>query len=221
MRLLPQAPLLLPPPITAAAVLLLLLLLLQPDAEDRFMEAKKAYQQLLDDHERRGGGGGQARGGRASSSGSSGGGGAWGRGAAYGPGVGAQPRGRSQQARPPPEEQYSFEDLLRDLDSELSGYAAAAAAARRKRSGASAGGGNGTAGSAGGGPNSLWEELFDIGEEFVEFLEKVGGWWQSGRVSCFCSGQRGLRLECAWVLVSAAVCRAWACRMRRRQPMAT
>ena len=70
------------------------------------------------------------------------------------------------------------EDLLRDLEKELSDYsrerrAAKAGAAAGSAAGASAAG-------AAGGMKSLWEELADIGreigEEFVEFLEEVGGW---------------------------------------------
>ena len=49
--------------------------------------------------------------------------------------------------------------MLRDLDKELSAFARE----RRERRG---GGGSGA-------PKSLWEELYDIGEEFVDFLEQV------------------------------------------------
>lgn len=46
--------------------------------------------------------------------------------------------------------------MLRDLDKELSEFA------RERRQ-------------KGGAPKSLWEELYDIGGEFVDFLEQVGG----------------------------------------------
>lgn len=55
-------------------------------------------------------------------------------------------------------------DMLRDLEKELSSYAAE----RQRKRATAAGGGAASA------PKSLWEELFDIGEEFVEFLEQVG-----------------------------------------------
>lgn len=52
--------------------------------------------------------------------------------------------------------------MLRDLDKELSAFARE----RREKRAAAGGGG-------GGAPKSLWEELYDIGEEFVDFLEQV------------------------------------------------
>jgi curved DNA-binding protein CbpA len=55
---------------------------------------------------------------------------------------------RSQQ---PEEEFYGFKDFFADLEKEL-------AAREAKRP-------------AGAAPKSLWEELYDIGEEFVDFLE--------------------------------------------------
>lgn len=68
--------------------------------------------------------------------------------------------------------------MLRDLEKELSSYAAER---QRKRSSAATGGGGGSASV----PKSLWEELYDIGEEFVEFLEQVGAsrgcWWAGVR----------------------------------------
>ncbi|KAK3007367.1 hypothetical protein RJ639_016043 [Escallonia herrerae] len=50
------------------------------------------------------------------------------------------------------EEFYGFEDLFRDLQVEFQNWEASAASQAK--------------------PKSLWEELADIGEEFVEFLEK-------------------------------------------------
>lgn len=50
---------------------------------------------------------------------------------------------------------YCAENLINDLGKEWSEYS-------RQRSETSSDG-----------PKSLWEELADIGEEFVEFLEKV------------------------------------------------
>ncbi len=49
--------------------------------------------------------------------------------------------------------------MLRDLDKELSAFA------RQRQQKRAAGGGTA--------PKSLWEELYDIGEEFVDFLEQV------------------------------------------------
>lgn len=54
-------------------------------------------------------------------------------------------------------------DMLRDLDKELSAFARE----RQQKRAAS-----------GGAPKSLWEELYDIGEEFVDFLEQVGSCWR-------------------------------------------
>ncbi|XP_078445372.1 uncharacterized protein LOC144714490 isoform X2 [Wolffia australiana] len=51
------------------------------------------------------------------------------------------------------EEFYGFGDLLRDLQTEFESWEATTAKSKEK-------------------PKSLWEELADIGEEFVEFLEK-------------------------------------------------
>ena len=50
--------------------------------------------------------------------------------------------------------------MLRDLDQELLNYSQQRQQAR--------GAGRAT------GPKSLWDELYDIGEEFVDFLEQVG-----------------------------------------------
>lgn len=52
-------------------------------------------------------------------------------------------------------------DMLRDLDAELAGYAQ-----RRRQA-------RGRGDSASSAPKSLWEELYGIGEELVEALEKV------------------------------------------------
>lgn len=52
--------------------------------------------------------------------------------------------------------------MLRDLEKELSSYAA-----ERQRKRTAASGGKAST------PKSLWEELYDIGEEFVDFLEQV------------------------------------------------
>lgn len=51
------------------------------------------------------------------------------------------------------EEFYGFEDFFKDLQQEFKNWEATAAASGEK-------------------PKSLWEELAEIGEEFVEFLEK-------------------------------------------------
>ncbi|KAL4452530.1 hypothetical protein ABPG75_008192 [Micractinium tetrahymenae] len=139
-----------------------------PDARERFMEAKEAYQQLLDEKEGRagrgaGGGAGSTRGGTAPGGGASS---SWG-GYRSGGGSGYEQASSSyqgQQRWQPPEPDYTFGDMLRDLEKELSSYAAE----RQRKRGPAAGAGAGGAGA----PKSLWEELFDIGEEFVEFLEQ-------------------------------------------------
>lgn len=133
------------------------------------MEAKEAYQQLLDEKEGRAGrgpagGAGSARGGRAPGSGASGWGG-YQSGSSTSSGYGRASSYQGQQRWQPPEPDYSFGDMLRDLEKELSSYAAER---QRKRSSAATGGGGGSASV----PKSLWEELYDIGEEFVEFLEQ-------------------------------------------------
>ena len=65
--------------------------------------------------------------------------------------------------------------MLRDLDKELSDFAS-----RRQKSSSSSGGSGGTraraasaAGAAAGVAKSLWDELIEIGEEFVDFLEQA------------------------------------------------
>ena len=66
--------------------------------------------------------------------------------------------------------------MLRDLDKELSDFAS-----RRQKSSSSGGGGGGgsrataarAAGAAAGVAKSLWDELSEIGEEFVDFLEQA------------------------------------------------
>ncbi|PSC76658.1 glycosyltransferase family 77 [Micractinium conductrix] len=136
------------------------------------MEAKQAYQQLLDEREGRGGGGGRS--GTSGTAGTSygarpGGASGWGgrpggsAGGSSGAGYGGGSSGGGQRWTPP-EPDYSFSDLLRDLDKELSDYAAKR---RSKATASEAAAGPGRAGA----PKSLWEELYDIGEEFVEFLE--------------------------------------------------
>jgi hypothetical protein len=72
--------------------------------------------------------------------------------------------------------------MLRDLDKELSDFASR----RQKSSSGSSSGGSGSstraraasaagaaAEAAAGAAKSLWDELFEIGEEFVEFLEQA------------------------------------------------
>ncbi|EFN51472.1 hypothetical protein CHLNCDRAFT_140221 [Chlorella variabilis] len=115
------------------------------------MEAKQAYQQLLEERQGRGSSTSRrsaADGGRRGQQAGAGGGTAYGQ--------SSQP----QQPRVSPES-YSFGDLVRDLDRELSGYAQ-----RRQQARASGGATSAAA------PKSLWEELYDIGEEFVDFLEQ-------------------------------------------------
>eukprot|EP00746_Dinoflagellata_sp_MGD_P004733 gnl/MRDRNA2_/MRDRNA2_109160_c0_seq1.p1 gnl/MRDRNA2_/MRDRNA2_109160_c0~~gnl/MRDRNA2_/MRDRNA2_109160_c0_seq1.p1 ORF type:complete len:373 (+),score=70.89 gnl/MRDRNA2_/MRDRNA2_109160_c0_seq1:95-1120(+) len=114
-----------------------------PGAAERFIELKEAYQ-LLDERV----GDPRARKGSSSSSSSSG----------YGS------RSSSSQTSswsssgtyrrpPPPEDNYGFADFFRDLEKDWAEMRDRGAKRR---------------GSA---PKSLWEELEDIGEEFVEFLE--------------------------------------------------
>ncbi|KAI3432600.1 hypothetical protein D9Q98_004148 [Chlorella vulgaris] len=128
-----------------------------PDARERFMEAKEAYQQLLDESQGRGSKTNFGSGGRSSSASTNSS--SWGyrdttasRGAAN--------QQSSQRRQQPPEETYSFGDMLRDLDAELAGYAQ-----RRRQA-------RGRGDSASSAPKSLWEELYGIGEELVEALEK-------------------------------------------------
>ncbi|XP_010256851.1 PREDICTED: dnaJ homolog subfamily B member 8 isoform X2 [Nelumbo nucifera] len=59
---------------------------------------------------------------------------------------------RSQAERNQDDEFYGFEDFFRDLQTELQNWESNAGSQQK--------------------PKSLWEELADIGEEFVEFLEK-------------------------------------------------
>ena len=59
------------------------------------------------------------------------------------------------------------EDLLRDIDKEMSDFAARRRAAKMAK--ATAGGSSAAATAE---PSSLWDELLDVGEEFVEFLEQ-------------------------------------------------
>ncbi|KAL4426067.1 hypothetical protein ABPG77_007863 [Micractinium sp. CCAP 211/92] len=139
-----------------------------PDARERFMEAKEAYQQLLDEKEGRagrapGGSAGSTRGGgRAPGAGGSGWGGYQSGSSSSSGGYRQSSSYQGQQRWQPPEPDYSFGDMLRDLEKELSSYAAE----RQRKRATAAGGGAASA------PKSLWEELFDIGEEFVEFLEQ-------------------------------------------------
>ena len=121
------------------------------NAKEQFMECKQAYQELIDGNERRtygGGVGGQS--GRSSS---------WGRSSSSSSSSSSSGssgmsgstrdynyREKSQQEQ---EEFYGLGDLFRDLENEWQ--------KSRPRNGE---------------PKSLWEELADIGEEFVEFLEK-------------------------------------------------
>lgn len=71
----------------------------------------------------------------------------------YGTGSTWRPSG---QPRSPPEESYTFDQMLNDLGKELNDWSSQ----RRAKKG--------------GREKSLWEELADIGEEFVEALEEVG-----------------------------------------------
>lgn len=59
---------------------------------------------------------------------------------------------RNQSRNTQEEEFYGFEDFFRDLQEEFRNWEASAASQGK--------------------PKSLWEELAEIGEEFVEFLEK-------------------------------------------------
>eukprot|EP00955_Chlamydomonas_euryale_P014530 156346-Chlamydomonas_euryale.AAC.4 len=112
----------------------------QPDAKDRFQEAKAAFETLSDanmraeyDRRLRFGDASSWAGGR-SGFGSSG----------YG---GYSSSGGYGQRKPKPEDDYSFDDFLKDLDKEFSGWASERSS---KRKGAA--------------PKSLWEELEGIGE---------------------------------------------------------
>uniref|UniRef100_A0A5B7AD39 J domain-containing protein n=1 Tax=Davidia involucrata TaxID=16924 RepID=A0A5B7AD39_DAVIN len=60
--------------------------------------------------------------------------------------------GRNQSRNADEEEFYGFEDFFKDLQEEFRNWEASAASQGK--------------------PKSLWEELSEIGEEFVEFLEK-------------------------------------------------
>eukprot|EP00798_Chlamydomonas_sp_ICE-L_P001455 gene1455-32831_t len=107
-----------------------------PDAQERFMEAKAAYETLVNDasrteYDRR------LRMGDSNSWGNS-------------DFSGYKQGGRKQEE----EDNYSFEDLMKDLDKEFSDWGKE----RRAKKGSSK-------------PMSLWDELEDIGGELLDFLE--------------------------------------------------
>ncbi|KAG1680139.1 hypothetical protein FOA52_000252 [Chlamydomonas sp. UWO 241] len=119
------------------------------DAKERFQEAKAAFETLTDvkaraEYDRR------LRMGFTDSS-------SWGSGSSSSSGFSSSSYGR--RAAPQPEDNYSFDDLMKDLDKEFSSWGKEREEKRGKK-----GGGSGK-------PASLWEELSAIGEEFVEFLE--------------------------------------------------
>lgn len=72
--------------------------------------------------------------------------------------------------------------MLRDLDKELSDFAS-----KRQKSGGGGGGSRataaGAAGAAAGAAKSLWDELAEIGEEFVDFLEQASSSPPAGRLA--------------------------------------
>ncbi|KAF5836334.1 hypothetical protein DUNSADRAFT_6061 [Dunaliella salina] len=126
-----------------------------PDAQERFMEAKMAFQTLSDESARRDYDRKLRMGFGSSRDWSSFGSTASGTGTR---GAGARPR----QAQP--EDNYTFEDFMRDLDKEVSSWA-------KERS---------KAASPQDKPGSLFEELAMVGEEFVEFLEDSLGLKEDG-----------------------------------------
>ena len=113
-----------------------------PDAKEQFMECKQAYQELVDG---RGGVGGRGRGGTGPSSSSSYGSSS----SSYASSNGSYYREKRRQEE---EDFYGLGDLFRDIENEW-----------QRASGARP---------AGGEPKSLWEELADIGEDLLDYLER-------------------------------------------------
>lgn len=115
------------------------------DAQERFLECKEAYATLIDIKQ---GTSNSNKNSRSSSSSSSSSG--------YNK---TRSTGGTGQYNKQQEDFYGFTDFLRDLDKEIDSYATKRRAKRP--------GGGGTQGV----PKSLWEEMADLGEEFLEFLE--------------------------------------------------
>ena len=119
------------------------------DASTRFNEVKEAYNVLIDPKLRAAyddAASGTSRGPSASDWTD-----AWSRATSGSRASSASTGARRSQQPQPEEEFYGFKDFFADLEKEL-------AAREAKRP-------------AGAAPKSLWEELYDIGEEFVDFLE--------------------------------------------------
>ena len=121
-----------------------------PDAAKRFAEVKEAYQTLIDPRSREAWDArraGRRAGGSSARSSASGRG--WSGGQAWDPFTSTS--GPSGRTSAPEEPFYGFKEFFEDLEKDL-----AAREAKRPRDAA---------------PKSLWEELYDIGEELVDFLE--------------------------------------------------
>ncbi|GAX75494.1 hypothetical protein CEUSTIGMA_g2937.t1 [Chlamydomonas eustigma] len=137
-----------------------------PDAKERFMEAKAAFETLTDeikraDYDRR-----SRMGSAASSSGSS---------RPYGKGStpassGGSRYDYSRRQTSPPEDNYTLDDFLQDLDKEINSWASSKTLKNGK-------------------PMSLWDELDMIGEEFVDFLEMGMGLKDNGKAGKSSEGQ--------------------------------